>query len=320
MSSETDYLVDRRRLKRRVTFWRVMAFVAVLLAVVGAAVAVAGRNMGGVGIPQVARVQITGLITGDRKTIDLLKRVQKASAVKAVLLTINSPGGTVSGSEEVYDAIRELAGAKPTVAVVDGLAASGAYIAALGTDRIIARQTAMVGSIGVLFQYPNVVKLMDTVGVKMETIKSAPLKASPNPFEPTTPAAQAAVEALIADTYGWFKNLVAERRGIDAQGLANVSDGRVFTGRQALPLKLVDQIGGEKDAVAWLETQKNVAKNLPIRDWKPRDGSPFGLWSAAASLAGAFGFEDVAAVLRAAERSAQSPVLDGLLAVWQPRG
>lgn len=320
MSSETDYLVDRRRLKRRVTFWRVLAFVAVFLAVVGAAVAVAGRQMGVAGAPQLARVEISGLITGDRKTLDLLKRVQKSDAVKGVLLNINSPGGTVSGSEELYDAIRELAAAKPTVAVVNGMAASGAYIAALATDRIVARQTAMVGSIGVLFQFPNVVKLLDNIGVKMETIKSAPLKAAPSPFEPPTPASQAAVEALIADTYGWFKGLVAERRGIDGGGLATVSDGRVFTGRQALPLKLIDEIGGEKQAVSWLENEKKLSKDLPIRDWKPKDGSPLGLWSAAGAVAGAFGLDTAANLLRAVEQSAQSPVLDGLLVVWQPRG
>jgi protease-4 len=319
MSSETDYLVDRRRLKRRVTFWRVLAFVAVFLAIIGVAVSLGGRRMGVPGVSQVARVEITGLITGDRKSLDLLKTVGRSSAVKAVLLSINSPGGTVTGSEELYDAIRDLAARKPTVAVVDGLAASGAYIAAMGADRIVARQTAMVGSIGVLFQYPNVVKLLDTLGVKMETIKSAPLKAAPSPFEPTTPASEAAVQALIGDTYGWFKNLVSERRGIDGAQLATVSDGRVFTGNQALPLKLIDEIGGEKQAVAWLEAQKGVAKNLPIRDWKPKESNPFGAFTTAAAVAGAFGLRDLAQVLRAAEQSASTPVLDGLLAVWQPR-
>lgn len=319
MSAESDALVDRRQLRRKLVFWRVAAFAAALLAVLGLGLYAARGSLSGASIagPHVARVKISGVITGDTKALDILKRVGRSDA-SAVLVDIDSPGGTVSGSESLHDGLRELSAKKPTVAVVSGLAASGAYIAAMGTDRIVAQQTSLVGSIGVLFLSPNVSRLLDGWGITVDTIKSAPLKASPNPFEKTTPEAQAAMAAVIMDSFDWFKRVVQDRRGIAGQDLAAVSDGRVFTGRQALPLKLIDEIGNEKQAVAWLEASKSIAKDLPIRDWKPENPSPFGLWSAASGAAGALGYGELAAALSAVASAGERPKLDGLLALWHP--
>ena len=319
MTADSDYLLDRRRLKRRISFWRAATFGVALLAVVGAGLYVARDRVGGGALAgsHVAKVHIGGIITGDDRTLDLLKRVGKSQAA-AVIVEIDSPGGTVTGSEALFDGLRDLSAKKPTVAVVDGLAASGGYIAAMGTDRIVARQTSVVGSIGVLFQSPNVSRLLDTWGVSVDTIKSAPLKASPNPFEKTTPEAQAAMAAVINDNYDWFKRVVSERRGLSGPDLAAVSDGRVFTGRQAVGLKLVDEIGTEKQAIAWLEGNKGIAKDLPVREWKPEDRARLGLWSMAAQAAGALGWQDLAATLAAAARVGDQPVLDGVLALWHP--
>ena len=180
--------------------------------------ALPARGAGGASslLPHVARVAIGGLITGDKETIKLIDNVTKSNAA-AVIVEIDSPGGTTSGSERLYDALRRLSAKKPTVAVVRGLAASGAYIAAIGTDHIVAQTTSLVGSIGVLFQFPNVSGALDKIGVKVETIKSSPLKASPNGLEPTTPEAKAAIDALVVDSYGWFKALVKDRRKMDDQ-------------------------------------------------------------------------------------------------------
>ncbi len=184
-----------------------------------------------------------------------------------MIVHIDSPGGTTAGSEQLYDALRELQSKKPMVVVVDGLAASGAYIAALSADHIVANETSLVGSIGVLFQYPNFTDVLKTIGIKVEEIKSSPLKAAPNGFEPTSPEARAAIEAIVLDSYAWFKGLVKDRRNLDDAQLARVSDGRVFTGRQAVGLKLIDGIGNEKTALAWLEKEKNVPANTPVRDY-----------------------------------------------------
>ena len=316
MTAESDYLLDRRRLTRRVTFWRVAAFVIALVAIVAVALSVAGPRLGA-GQDHIARVDISGFISGDDKTLDLIKSVGKSHA-KAVIVQIDSPGGTVTGSELLFHALRDLSAQKPTVAVVRSLAASGGYIAAMGADRIVAQETSLVGSIGVLFQFPNFTRLLDTVGVKMETTKSSPLKASPNPFETTTPEQQAAVQALISDSYAWFRKIVAERRGLSGADLATVSDGRVFSGNQAVGLKLIDEVGSQKQAIAWLEKEKGLPKDLPVREWKRSGAERFGLWSASAGIAGALGFEQVATALAGASRGMEQGAMEGLLALWRP--
>jgi len=151
--STADYLVDRRRLRRKVTFWRVMAIV---IAVIGLfAVAIGSKTqLANEFTPHIARLKIQGLITGDEETLRLLREIGSSRA-EALILQIESPGGTTVGSERLYDEIRRVAAKKPVVAVVDTMAASGAYIAALGADRIVAYGNSLVGSIGVLFQYPT---------------------------------------------------------------------------------------------------------------------------------------------------------------------
>ena len=316
MAFDADMIADRRRLRRKLSFWRVAAILVLVLAVGAGAFVWSGRaGLPGTG-QQIARVSISGLITGDQRTADLLKRVGDSTAVRGVVISINSPGGTTSGSEELFQRIRELSAKKPTVAFVDGLAASGGYITAMAADRIVARETALVGSIGVLFQYPDFSNLMGKVGVSVGTIKSAPLKAEPSPFSPTPPEAIAALQSVVNDTFAWFKHLVSERRGIAGEQLQFVSDGRVFSARQGLPLKLVDQLGSERDAIAWLEREKGVPASLPVRDWKPRDTSRFSFWSLAAFGADLAGFEELAASIRSTAFGAVK--LDGLLAVWQP--
>lgn len=317
--STADYLVDRRRLRRKLTFWRYVAALVLVLAIVG--LAVGGRvRLANDLTPHIARVKISGLITGDDETLRLLRNVGSSHAA-ALILQIESPGGTTVGSERVYDEIRKVAAKKPVVATVDTLAASGAYIAALGADHIVAYGNSLVGSIGVLFEFPNVSGLLDKIGVKVEEVKSSPLKAAPNGLEPTSDAARAALAALVTDSFDWFKGLVKTRRDMTDAELAAVADGRVFTGRQGLPLKLVDQLGTEADAVTWLESERHVSKGLPIRDYKPKErGGLFGLFSATQGLADALGWTDAARVAAALAGAVRAPRLDGLMSVWQGAG
>jgi protease-4 len=213
---------------------------------------------------------------------------------------------------------------KPLVVVVEGLAASAAYMTAVAADHIIAHQTSLVGSIGVLFQFPNFTDLLKTVGVKVEEVKSSPLKAAPNGFEPTSPEARAALDSLVKDSYAWFRGLVKQRRGMDDALLEQVADGRVFTGHQAVDLKLIDQLGDEKTAVAWLVAQKGVKADLPVRDYKlePRFSDlPF-LRTAASMTLNALG---LSAIARQVEQAGVAQAvdrlgLDGMLALWQPMG
>ncbi|MCP9627847.1 signal peptide peptidase SppA [Rhodopseudomonas palustris] len=318
MSLESDVIVDRRRIRRKLTFWRVAAVLVAILAVVAVGAALSPAGKGALTTTgSIARIKIDGLIRSNSDRIEALERLEKSSHA-AVIVHINSPGGTTAGSEELYTALMRLKAKKPMVVVVEGLAASGGYIAALASDHIIAQQSSLVGSIGVLFQYPNVSELMKTVGVKVEEVKSSPLKAAPNGFEPTSPEARAALESLVRDSYAWFRDLVKTRRAMDDAQLGIVADGRVFTGRQAVGLKLIDELGDEKTAVAWLETEKKVKSGLPIRDFKlaPQFGDLTFLRAAATITLDALG---LGAVARQLEQSGVERLgLDGMLALWAP--
>ena len=321
MSLESDVIVDRRRMRRKLTFWRVAAVLIAIVAVVAVGVygTPSGRKLAGA--TAIERIKIEGLIRSDQDRVEALERLAKSDA-PAVIVHINSPGGTTSGSEQLYDSLMRLKAKKPLVVVVDGLCASGGYIAALASDHIVAQQTALVGSIGVLFQFPNFTELLKTVGVQVESVKSSPLKAAPNGYEPTSPEARAALDALVKDSYAWFKGLVQKRRGMDDAQLAKVSDGRVFTGRQAVDLKLIDQLGDEKAAIAWLVAEKKVKPDLPVHDFKmsPRFGDLTFLRTAAAVTLDALGLSSIArqveqtGVVRAVDRLG----LDGMLALWEP--
>ncbi|MBY0532485.1 MAG: signal peptide peptidase SppA [Xanthobacteraceae bacterium] len=321
MSLDVDQAIDRRRMRRKVTFWRVFAVGAVLLAAAGLLAGIGGSNYIEKSSAHVARVTIGGLIRNDRERVKMFDEIEKSGA-KAVLIIIDSPGGTVTGSEQLYKSLRKLSEKKTVLAVVEGSAASGAYIAAMGAERIFAPRSAIIGSIGVIFQYPNFHQLLTKIGVDVESIKSSPLKASPNGLEPTSPEAKAAVASLVADSYGWFKELVKERRTLDNATLTKVSDGRVFTAAQALPLKLIDEIGDEKTARQWLAKNKNVAEDLTTRDWRVRTaGSEFRWLGAIASVIEFAGFATLASAISndAVLRAAASAQLDGLLALWHPQ-
>jgi protease-4 len=320
MSLDADAIVDRRRIRRKLTFWRVSTVLIAIVAVVAAAAMLVPGSRFVPSGAYIARIKIQGLIRGNQARVEALTRLGSSRA-RAVIVHIDSPGGTTAGSEQLYDSLRELQGKKPMVVVVDGLAASGAYIAALSAERIIAHETSLVGSIGVLFQYPNFTDVLKTIGIKVEEVKSSPLKAAPNGFEPTSPEARAAIEAIVLDSYAWFKGLVKDRRKMDDPLLAQVADGRVFTGRQAVGLKLIDDLGNEKTALAWLEKEKKVPANTPIRDYslQPRFSELSFLHVAVWS------FETVglsAIAHRIEEWGAMQAVerlnLDGLLALWHP--
>jgi protease-4 len=319
MSMDSDVIVDRRRMRRKLTFWRVIAVIIAIVAIgiVGAVVAPGSRSSFAVS-SSIARVNIEGLIRSDRERVEALERLEKSTTAAAVIVHINSPGGTTAGSEQLYDSLVRLKAKKPLVVVVEGLAASGGYITAIAADHIVAQQSSLVGSIGVLFQYPNFTDLLKTVGVKVEEVKSSPLKAAPNGFEPTSPEARDALDALVKDSYAWFKNLVKERRGLNDAELDKVADGRVFTGHQAVGLKLIDQLGDEKTAITWLVEQKGVKKDLPVRDYKlsPRFGDLTFLRAAASITLEALGLGAIAHQVESA--AVDRFALDGMLALWQP--
>jgi protease-4 len=321
MSLDADQIVLRRRMRRKLTFWRVVTVLVAIAAV--ASVALLSKRTGEfVSGAQIARVTISGIIRGDQDRVEALDDLAKSRVARAVIVHIDSPGGTTAGSEQLHQALRRVAAAKPLAVVVDGMAASGGYIAAMGGDHIVAGDTSLVGSIGVLFQIPNVADLLKTIGVKVEEIKSSPLKAAPNGFEPTSPEARAAIEAVVMDSYAWFRGLVQDRRKLDGETLARVTDGRIFTGRQGVELKLVDQLGNEKTAIDWLAKEKGIDPKLPVRDWelKSKLSQLSFLHLGAAAVFDAVGLPSLARRLEEAGtvQALERLNLDGLLALWHP--
>jgi protease-4 len=321
MSLDADLIVDRRRMRRKLSFWRVATIVLIVLGVAGAAALSANRNYGFGVRPYIARLTISGLIRGDQYRTEQLDRLARSTLARAVIVHVDSPGGTTAGSAQLFNALARVREKKPLVVVVDSLAASGGYITALSGDHIVAQQTSLVGSIGVLFQFPNVGDLLGKLGVKMESVKSTPLKAAPDGFEPTSPEARAALDSIIQDSYAWFKAIVRERRHLDDAQLQTAADGRVFTGHQAIDLKLVDELGDERTALAWLGKEKKVDTNLPVRDYDlhSRFSDLKFLHAAALALLDAVGLNTLAERLELSTAGAmQGFNLDGLLAVWHP--
>lgn len=312
MSLDADAITDRRRLKRRLFLWRSGAIVA------AAAALIAFLATGDI-LPhraQIARVEINGIITDDRDMQRLFAKLGDNKAVKAVILSIDSPGGTTTGAEALYASVRKLAAKKPVVATLGTVAASGGYIAALSADHIVARGNTLTGSIGVIFEWAQFAGLLDKIGVEMQEVKSAPLKAEPNPFHKPSPEALAATRLLIASSYDWFLGLVAERRKLDSATARKLGDGRVYTGWQAVENRLVDEIGGEEQAVQWLAKTRNIPANLPIQDWVPeRPEESLGFFGARAA-----GEAFATGVAALAEKTLQSKrlTLDGLTSLWHP--
>lgn len=315
MTNRADELIDRRRLRRKLTFWRMLALIFVALVIVGTTLwSLRDR---GIGADHIAKVKIEGTITEDEELLERLELIGETDRVKGVIIWINSPGGTTTGGEATYEAVRKLAQKKPVVTQVGTLAASAGYMIASASDYIVARQSSIVGSIGVLVQYPDVSGLMDNIGVKLEGVKSSPLKASPSPFAPTTDDERAMIRAMVMDSYDWFVSLVEERRPLSHAEVLAVADGSIFTGRQALANRLVDELGGEEIVLAWLK-QRGVDAELDIVEWKPAQQGGLLTPMSAAQAAGAFfGFDKFASELFGSA-GVDRMFLDGLLSVWQP--
>lgn len=310
----TEYAADPHATMAAETYrksrgrWRVFAFIALALAALVALGRFAWPDtpMG----DHVARLVIDGTIATDPGRLRAIEAMAEDDSVKAVIVAINSPGGTTAGGEELYEALAVLRAAKPTVAVIKELGASAAYMTAIATDRIFARRLSIVGSIGVLYQHVNAGKLMETIGIDLDKVASGPLKAEPDFDEPMAGLARESIAALVDDSFQWFVDVVAERRGLARPAALALADGRIVTGRVGIESGLIDAIGGEAEALAWLEAEHAIAAELDVVTWWPQ---PEG------------GFDLLGTLLGQQARSAlglppAGPItLDGLVSLWQAR-
>ncbi|KZB52906.1 MULTISPECIES: signal peptide peptidase SppA [Thalassospira] len=306
MALDADILLDRRRLKKSIFRWRVLAVVAIIIAIV-VAFARSGADdvvWGNIG-PRIVEVNIEGVITEDPYLLDALEQIEGDSDVAGLIVHINSPGGTMVGGEALFESLRRIGETRPIVAEMGTVAASGGYMTAIAADHIIAHRGTVTGSIGVIFQSMNFTGTLEKLGVEPLTVKSGPLKAVPNPFEPTDDAARTAMESLISDMFGVFVDMVAERRGMDTETVRQLADGRVYTGQQAVANGLIDEIGGRREALRWLQDEMGVSPDaavVPLEIDYPED-----------SLMTALFEGNIGKML-----SSEGLKLDGLLTVWQP--
>lgn len=263
MSSPADLLLDRMQLTSRIRRWRVLALIFAFIAL-----AFAGNESGTAPIrgDYIARISVEDIILEDTHRSAILKKLAEDNSAKAVVMQINSPGGTVVGGETLFRDIRAISETKPVVAVMGTVAASGGYMVALAADHILAHQGSLTGSIGVLLQTMEATELAQKLGIHFLTFKSGDLKGSPSPFEKLTPEVKKAIDETIADTYAMFVDMVAERRQMPREQVVTLADGRVYTGRQAVAVHLVDALGGEEDALAWLQSERKIDATLPIKD------------------------------------------------------
>ena len=277
-------------MRRRLSLWRALAIAGLVIAlfVLGSAGDQLSEALGG---DQIARVAIEGTILENRDQLELFKRIGDADKVKGVLIYVNSPGGTTTGGEALFVALRELAKKKPVVAQFGTIAASAGYIVGLGADYIVSRANTITGSVGVLIQWPEVSQMLDKIGVKVNEIKSGPLKAVPSPFEPLSEEGKAVTKTMIDEGFRWFLSLVEKRRHIKTAHIPGLEQGRVFTGA-----------GGAEPEARRCNRRRGPGGRLAAQDAQGRQGrqgrrleaaSPradLGFWSSVGSVVeGLFG-------------------------------
>ena len=300
MSLLTDMVADRRRLQRTVLLWRAISAIVIVLFV--------GSLLGKEGMldrgAYVGLLTVEGVIVDDRKRARAIDALVEDTDLAALIVYVNSPGGSSAASESLYRSLRRLAGEKPVVTVMGGVAASGGYMVALAAERIFARESTVTGSIGVVLEATNFVELMRMAGIGHETLRSVPLKAQPNPFEPMSPAGREMGQGLVADVHQMFRKIVGDRRGLHGERLDDITDGRVFSGMSAHKSGLIDAIGGMTEARAWLKETYGISDRGAEREIETGHSVGFSKWLGEFLI----GRSDFAGRL----------ALDGLVSVWHP--
>jgi protease-4 len=214
-------------------------------------VAMSGDEMGFASLHgRVGLVELVGEISESETVVDQLDRMQRDPTVKAVVMRLDSPGGGVAASQEIYDAVRRLRDdGKPVVASMAGVAASGAYYVACAADSIVANPGTLTGSIGVIMSFPNTEELFRKVGVKFETIKTGKFKDVGSMWRPMTDDERTLLQEVLGNVYDQFVDAIVEGRGMAKEDILPYADGRIFSGDQALDYGFVDRLGSLEDAI-----------------------------------------------------------------------
>lgn len=270
MNSDTFIVIQD--LKKKLLSWRVITFlsITILILVLGRSGMKKIKKTNTNDKTTIARVAIKDIITRESYSNQKLKDLEKDNIV-AVILDIDSPGGEVTASETLYEFFKKLTEKKPVVSVINSTGTSGSYMVAMSSNYIIACNTSIIGSIGVLIQSYEVTEMTDKIGIKFINIKSSPLKATPNPYEKLTEDAEVAVRYSMNDIYDYFLSIFIESRNIDHSKALEIGNGQTYTGRQALKIGLIDKIGNENDAIKYLKSKNIDTDNIKITDYNIKE-------------------------------------------------
>ena len=215
----------------------------------------------------IATISIEGIISNPEETLNDLENINKSSNAKALLVNINSPGGTFVSSKELYDKIKEISKKIPVVTYMREMATSGGYLVSLASQKIFSNIGTITGSVGVILQTAEITELLEKIGINPIVIKSGKLKATPNPLEGLSENDSKYLNDVIKSMQLEFLSLLSENRNIESKTLEIISDGRIFTGKQAKELNLIDFIGSKSDAIQWLKDEAKLPQDIDILDY-----------------------------------------------------
>jgi protease-4 len=272
MSLELELYEEKRRKLRRSSFLKGCVITTAVIAI-----GLGFWNKGFISSPHIASYQLVGEIYDDPRRDDLFNDIAENENVYGLILRINSPGGSVVGAESLYHNLRKVEKKKPVVVLIGEVGASAAYIAALAGDIIFARENSLVGSIGVIVQYPDLSQLAESLGISLNVIKSSEAKGGPSLLKPMNEQSLKNHQVLVQDSFLWFKRLVSDRRKLVGDDLENVSKGELYTGRTALELGLIDGIGAKDKALEYFNSKGKKFYNLEIKDWSSSE-KPSSFW------------------------------------------
>ena len=219
--------------------------------------------------PYVARIKLHGGITSSsfglkENFVEVFDKIRKDNKIIAVIFDIESPGGSASSTETIFRHIKSLSSFKHTAAVVHNVAASGGYAIAVACKEIVAQETSVIGSIGVLTVNHNIKELEEKLGIKTTVYKTSIYKAAPNMFEETSDEIDRSLQESLTETFQWFSNIVKESRNLTDDEINNVANGKVFSGRKALANKLIDMIGNERSLLdSWIKDNR-ISRNTKV--------------------------------------------------------
>lgn len=262
---------DSKGYRKRLFFWRTISIITIAIIVYLSF----GKNEENSSQDYIANYNISGMLITADKIIEDLEELKSNNRVNSIIITVDSPGGTTVSAEEIYLKLKEISLSKPTAIVMRNIATSGAYLLSLGGDIIFSRENTITGSIGVLLQWARVDDALSKLGIEINEIKSGKLKAEPDFFGEADDETQQVTKEIIDETFDWFLTIVKAERDLSPIEINKISDGRIFTGRQAIKLNLVDKIGDKNDAKRWLIENKGIDSDSPIIDYKKSNKPSF---------------------------------------------